>query len=161
MTKEAVKEEVDRQFARAATQSQVIAWCLFDSLVILATAAVCVRRCCFLRTEGSLPYIEEYERLESKAAVAEFKTQMDQKAKEAGQEYVRGLFESSDACDGPDMYSKVKGIREHVAKKYPRATGNLSKPYRVEELETGSELKAMSNGYSKVVSEQNNSDNLV
>ena len=50
---------------------------------------------------------------------------------------------------------------KHVAKKYPRATGNLSKPYRVEELETGSELKAMSNGYSKVVSEQNNSDNLV
>ena len=128
MTKEEVEEEIKVEFARARTNSQIIAWCLFDTLVILATAAVCVRRCCFLRTEGSLPYIEEYERLESEVAVKEFKSQMDQKAKEIGKEFVKLLFINETDSD-QDTYTKMVRIRDQVAAKYPRATGNLSKPY--------------------------------
>ena len=139
-----MEEEIKEMFARARTESQLLAWCLFDSLVILATAAVCVRRCCFLRTEGSLPYIEEYERLESEAAVEEFKTQMDEEAKATGQEFVKELFKKNSELDG---YTKMKEIRHQVAKKYPRATGNLSKPYVCREPRDPRPNEAVSNGH--------------
>ena len=127
-TKEAVKEEIEGKFARVSTQSQMIAWCLFDTLVILATLAVCIRRCCFLRTEGSLPYMEEYGKLESEAAVEEFKAQMNKKAEESGKEFVRSLFENRKEND---VYNIISEVRVEVARKYPRVTGNLSMPYRV------------------------------
>lgn len=112
--------------------------------------AVCIRRCCFLRTSGSLPYIEQYEKLESKAVVAEFKILMDEQAKKAGKEYVMGVFET---FKEKDAFNRVQETRKQIAQKYPRATGNLSLPYRSIEMETENELKPLSNGYNRMNSD--------
>ena len=72
--------------------------------------------------------MEEYGKLESEAAVAEFKLKMSEKAEETGKEFVASLFEENKE---QDVYNMVEKVRLEVSRKYPRVTGNLSMPYRV------------------------------
>ena len=120
------RANIERKYALAEAQSQILAWVIFDSIIVAGTLAVCVRRCCFYQAEGSLPNIYDYERMEADAAVAKFREQMDEEAKKAGETFVERKFED---C-GVEGYEKVRDVRREVAKKYPRSTGDLSKPYR-------------------------------
>lgn len=125
-------EEIENKYAKAEAESQILAWFLFDSLIIIASLVVCARRCCFLQAEGSLPNIHDYEKIEADAAVSEFKVQMEKQAKEEGERYVQSLFKEV-AEDKGDAYSTVVCVQNKLAEKYPRATGNLSKPFRQQE----------------------------
>ena len=123
----AAKEEIEKEYTKAAAESQILAWALFDSLVIIGTLAVCVRRCCFLRAEGSMPTIYDYEKIEAEAAVVKFQERMEEEAKQEAERHVNNIFEEFQHRDG---YTRIVLVHKKLTKKYPRCTGNLSKPYR-------------------------------
>lgn len=122
-----VKQQIETEYIKARAESQILAWVLFNSLVVLGTLAVCVRRCCFLRAEGSMPTMYDYEKIEAEVAVVKFKERMEEEAAKEAEHYVNGVF---DKFQGKDGFCKMFGVRRELVEKYPRSTGDLSKPYR-------------------------------
>lgn len=112
------------------TQSTVIAWTLFLSVVLLSLLLVVVQKCCCSDVEGSLPSVYEYEKLEAEAAVAKFQEQMEVLARKEGERQVEIRLNSAE--NNKDAYDVVRKTKMWLAAKYPRATGDSTKRYRVD-----------------------------
>jgi len=122
---------VEQSFSQAATESHIIAWFFFVSLIVLAFTFVCIRRCLFLQADGMLPDLKDYSQLEAEAAVEFFKAKIEKIAEDEGKNFVNDMEEES-KIEKPDCaYSRVEYVRAKMSLKYPRTTGDLSKPYRI------------------------------
>lgn len=128
----AIKYDIEKSFNNAGTESHIIAWGFFLSLIVLAFAFVCIRRCFFLQADGILPDLEDYRKLEAEAAVDFFKQQIEKIAEEEGKNYVNATMDKSKIEKPGCACSRIEYVRELLSVKYPRTTGDLSKPYRVD-----------------------------
>lgn len=130
-----IKYGIERKFYQAECESHMMAWAFFISLIIFAFFVVCIRRCLFLQADGILPDLDDYEKLEAEAAVDHFKERIREIAVSEGESYVNVALENckrkSELKTG---FSQVEYVREKLALKYPRTTGDLSKPYRDERV---------------------------
>lgn len=133
-----IKLRIEDLFSEAETESHIIAWILFVTIIILAFSAVCIRRCLFRRAEGVLLDMEDYDQLEAKAAVEYLTEKMETIAKEEGEKYVENKLKGKEE-NGGERRIWVSGVLEEVARMYPRMTGNLSEPYRAEKRENNME----------------------
>ncbi|XP_031564514.1 calcium homeostasis modulator protein 6-like [Actinia tenebrosa] len=124
-----IKLRIENLFSEAETESHIIAWILFVSIITLAFFAVCIRRCWFRRADGDLLEMEEYDELEAKAAVEYLTEKMKELAKEEGEKYVEDKLKEKEENEG-ERRNWVSGVRDEVARMYPRMTGNLSEPYK-------------------------------
>ncbi|EDO45286.1 predicted protein [Nematostella vectensis] len=131
-----VKANVDETFSKAKADSEMLAWILFDSIVMLAFIVVCIRRCWCMRAEGSLPELDHYDKLEAEAAAGEFKILLEQRAEKAGKSNVHDEFENAKTLTSNE-YRQLEMMREKLQWNYPRIAGDLSKPYRHQMLPQG------------------------
>lgn len=127
-----IKYNIERLFNKAQTESHIIAWGVFITLIVLAFVAVCIRRCLFLEADGILPDLNDYQKLEAEAAVEHFKENIEKIAKKEGEKSVTVFLEESINKMPNSAYSQVEYVKIELSKKYPRTTGDLSKPYRVD-----------------------------
>jgi len=154
------KLQIEYEYANAGKTSQTIALSLLCGVLVVAFVTLSVARCCCQREVGSLPTVDEVERLESEAAVKAFRENMQQLAQQEGKKYADMYFPVTAfeerghqaQLEGEQKQSNLKAFmsaaREKIGNRYPRATGNMSQPYvNYENKET--DLQALSRGIAE------------
>lgn len=76
--------QIEADYSNARRNSQLIALAFLGISVILTFVSLAIYRCCCQNEVGSLPTPDEYEKLESAAAVRAFKANMEKLAEEQG-----------------------------------------------------------------------------
>lgn len=110
---DAAKDALLLKISNARTESQVISWVLFISVVILATIVLTVDRC----RSKSGSNVTEFEKLETSYALESFKKRLRPLAESRAKEAIDDLFENHEDKTASEV---VEYAEENLVKMYPK-----------------------------------------
>ena len=119
--------------SKIAAESQMIGWALFIILVCVCFFVTLIRISLFMEPQADPEFIsvKTYEKLEARAAAKHFNEKVTLLAEEEGKKTVCDLFVKFDKMTvNSDAAEIIRLLRNQILEKYPRGTGDLSRPYR-------------------------------
>ncbi|XP_020913888.1 calcium homeostasis modulator protein 6 [Exaiptasia diaphana] len=115
----AEKEALDLKISNARTESQIIAWGLLISVVVIATIVLTIDRC-ISKPGSKLIRKSEFEELEADYAVDEFNKRIKPLAETKAKEVIQDFFEE---CKDMDPKEIVIYGEKYLAGKFPSNEG--------------------------------------
>lgn len=117
----AAKNALELKISNARSESQIVSWALFISVVILATIVLTIDRC--ISKPGS--NVAEFEKLETSYALDMFKKRIKPLAESQAKNVIDELFEHHKDKKPNEM---VERVEEYLLDRYPNFGGPRSEP---------------------------------
>lgn len=115
----ATKEALYLKISNARAESQIIAWGLLISLVIIATIVLTIDRC-ISRPGSKITQRDEFEELEADFAVDEYNKRIKPLAETKAKKVIDDLFEELKSKEPEEIVTHGEG---YLAQKYPTQGG--------------------------------------